>query len=150
MQKSSLITGNPCRYSYRDSERETLLVDIAWRYFTDDAIAEYFRKWVSGARPKTFPNPKKTGRTRQHVQRAKLRDLGVMRLLNFSTVANLKHRCPAAAEYFKHLGWLGTEREKNFSAARKRALRNFRTLFPFLPADELPLHAHTKGGRGKL
>ncbi len=129
---------------------ETLLLEINWKHYTDDAIAECFRKWVRENRPKSvFPNPKKTGRTRKHDKQAALRDLGVMRLLHFSTVANLKHRCPEAADYFKRLGWLGTGREKEFSAARKRALRNFRTLFPFLPAEELPLSAHTKGGRGK-
>jgi hypothetical protein len=166
MYKRSLIDGSPCRFSFRtgptlvngvpcglrfwEGKTETLLIEIAWGHFSNDEIAEYFRKWVSGARSRHFPNPKKTGHTRKHDRRAALRDLGVMRLLNFSTVANLKNRGPVAADHFTRLGWLGTDRQKNFSAARKRALRNFRDLFPFLPEGELPMHATTKGGRGKL
>jgi hypothetical protein len=34
---------------------ETLMVDIAWESFTDDKIANYFRKWVKQARPKEIP-----------------------------------------------------------------------------------------------
>ncbi|MGA2604726.1 MAG: hypothetical protein ABSG14_10900 [Verrucomicrobiia bacterium] len=161
MYERSLGEGKPVpRFSFRhgpiqvngvqsarhfwSGKRETLLIDIEWGHFSNDEIAEYFRKWVSGARPKHFPNPKKTGRTRKHDRRAALRDLGVMRLLNFCTVAGMKARCPDAAKHFG--GW----ESKHWSAARKRALRNFRSLFPFLPEGELPLHATTKGGRGKL
>jgi hypothetical protein len=140
------VNGVPCPRRFWEGKTETLLIEIAWGHFSNDEIAEYFRKWVSGARSKRFPNPKKTGRTRKHDRRAALRDLGVMRLLNFSTWANLKNRCPAAAHYFGKLGW----ESKHWSAARKRALRNFQTLLPFLPDGELPLHASTKGGRGKL
>jgi hypothetical protein len=129
---------------------ELLTLEIAWGQYTNDEIATYLREVLPSLRPESLPSPDSRGKTRPEIQRAALRDLGVMRLLNFSTVANLKHRCLAAADYFTRLGWLGTDRQKNFSAARKRALRNFRNLFPFLPEGELPMHATTKGGRGKL
>jgi hypothetical protein len=134
----------PIRPGQFYSSSETLLLEIDWRHYTDDAIAEYFRKWVRKNRPESVPNPKKTGRTRTHDKRTALRDLGVMRLQNFCTVAGMKTRCPDAARCFD--GW----ESKQWTAARKRALRNFRNMFPFLPAGELPLHATTKGGRGKF
>jgi len=134
----------PIRPGHFYSSGETLLLEIDWRHHTDDAIAEHFRKWVRVNRPKSVPNPKRTGRTRTHDKRTALRDLGVMRLLNFCTVAGMKARCLDAAKHFD--GW----ESKHWSAARKRALRNFRSLFPFLPEGELPVHAATKGGRAKL
>jgi hypothetical protein len=129
---------------------ELLTLEIAWGQYTNDEIASYLREVLPSLRPESLPSPDSRGKTRPEIQRTALRDLGVMRLLNFSTVANLKNRCSAAADYFRHLGWLGTDREKNFSAARKRALRNFKAWFPHLPDSDLPKHATTKGGRGKL
>lgn len=127
-----------------DNGFEHFLIRIDWRDFTNDAIADYFREWLKKNRPANVPNPKKTGhRKYSHVA---LRDLGVMRLMNFSTVAGMKAHCPLAADHFNKPGW----ESKHWSAARKRALRNFRAFFPFLPEDELPLHAPTKGGRAKL
>jgi hypothetical protein len=140
----------PIRPGVFSSHGEQLLLSIAWEHFTNNEIADCFRKVLPALRPHTSPAPKDTGKTRPEIKRAALRDLGVMRLLNVSTVANLKNRCPAAAAYFAQLGWLGTEREKYFSAARKRALLKFRAMFPFLPKAELPLHAPSKGGRAKL
>jgi len=125
-------------------------LEIAWEQYTNDKISEALRKWVKLNRPKDIPKPDTRGKTRKEIHRAALRNLGVMRLMNFCTVANLKYRCPAAARYFKGVGWLGTEREKDFSAARKHALKTFHDFFPGLPEGELPLSARTKAGRAKL
>jgi hypothetical protein len=127
-----------------DNGFEHLLVRIDWRDFTNDTIADCFREWLKKNRPANVPSPKKTGhRKYSHVV---LRDLGVMRLMNFSTVAGMRVHCPLAADHFEKPGW----ESKHWSAARKRALRNFRAFFPFLSEDELPSHASTKGGRAKL
>jgi hypothetical protein len=127
-----------------DRGLQHVLVRINWRDFTNDAIAEYFREWVKEHRPSTIQSPKKTGHREYSL--VALRDLGVMRLMNFCTVAEMRARCPAAADYFGNLGW----ESKHWSAARNRAMRNFRAFFPFLPQGEVPLHAPTKGGRAKL
>jgi hypothetical protein len=123
---------------------ECLSVKIEWGEFTNDEIVAAFRKWVKPNRPKDIPKPDARGKTRREIHNARLRDLGVMRLLHFCTVAGMNVRCPEAAKYFD--SW----ESKHWSAARKRALRNFRQLFPFLPAGELPIHATTCGGHGKL
>jgi len=123
---------------------EVCAFNVLWERFDNAKIKAAFAKWVDASRPPTFPEPN-TGVGHKPVDwRKKLRDLGVMRLMNFSTVAGLPARCPEAAQYFER--W----ESKHWSAARKRALKNFRSVFPFLPEKEYPLHATTKGGRAKL
>ena len=123
---------------------EVVAFQILWRYFDDAKIKAAFAQWVNDSRPKTIPEPS-DGRGQKTIDwRKKLRDLGVMRLMHFSTVAGMRIRCLEAAE--RYAGW----ESRHWSAARKRALRNFRSLLSFLPENELPLHAFTKGGRAKI
>lgn len=121
---------------------ESVILDIGWRWHTNRQLVTAFERWLLDNRPKTAPEPKEKKAGHKRIDwRKKLRDLGVMRLLNNSTVAGMNTRCPEAARYFGN--WEG----KHWSAARKRGIENFRSLFPF---GELPEHAHTKGGKGKL
>ena len=122
---------------------EVMLVQIAWETFTDDEIAEDFREWIKSVRPPDVPKPDRRGREKWRDLRAKLRDLGVMRLMHYATVAGMKVRYPEAALH------LSKWKSKHWSAARNRALRNYRELLPTLPEDDIPLHKATKGGRAK-
>jgi len=123
---------------------EVCAFNVLWEDFDNAKIKAAFAAWVDANRPPTIPEPSAGGGHKPIDWRKKLRDLGVMRLMNFSTVAGLGAQCPEAARYFEH--W----ESKHWSAARKRALKNFRSLLPFLPEREFPSHAATKGGRAKL
>lgn len=123
---------------------EVCAFNVLWEHFNNAKIIAAFAKWVEANRPTTIPEPADGSGHKPIDWRKKLRDLGVMRLMNCSTVAGMSVRCPEAARCFER--W----ESKHWSAARKRALKNFRSLLPFLPEDELPLHASTKGGRAKL
>ncbi len=74
---------------------ETLLVDIAWECFTNDEIANYFRRWVKHARPKTIPQPNDKGR-KVISWRVALERLGIVRLLHRFPLRELSTECPAA------------------------------------------------------
>ncbi|MCX6907774.1 MAG: hypothetical protein NTY01_07000 [Verrucomicrobia bacterium] len=124
--------------------KEVASFQIVWEDFSNARIKAAFGEWVDHNRPPTIPEPSDGAGHKPVDWRKKLRDLGVMRLMNFSTVAEMRARCPEAARCYEK--W----ESKHWSAARKRALKNFRTLLPFLPEDDLPLHAATKGGRAKM
>lgn len=139
----------PLNASVCDEHSEVLALRIFWPRYTNDQLVEAFRKWVTDNRPPQLPPPtakRGPGLGPSH-RRVMLRDLGIMRLTNFSTVANMKNRCPEAWTLYRdRKRW----KDANWSLARKSALRNFRVLLPSLPKDELPIHAKTKGGRGRL
>jgi hypothetical protein len=123
---------------------EVRAFNLLWGHFDNAKIVAAFAKWVHANRPPTIPEPSDGSGHKPVDWRKKLRDLGVLRLRNYCTVGQLPYRCPEAAEYFS--GWTDSQ----FSAACKRALKNFRQLLGFLPEGELPIHAPSKGGRAKL
>jgi hypothetical protein len=128
---------------------EVSAFEILWEHFNNAKIKASFSKWVDSNRPPTIPEPTNDGSGHKPIDwRKKLRDLGVMRLMNFCTVAAMplpaSQGCPEAARVYAK--W----KDNQWSAARSRALRNFREILAFLPADEKPIHARTKGGRAKL
>lgn len=120
---------------------ETLLVDIAWRCFTNDEIANYFRRWVKHNRPREIPVPSNKGRKPGDV-RAQLTRLAVMRLLSrFKLFHILNPRHDARfmiweTKQFAGRKWLDATK---WNDARREARQVFRRLFPFLPSTEKPL-----------
>ena len=76
----------PIRPGVRWGFGESLLVDIAWDAFTNDEIANYFRKWVKTNRPAACPAPNRQGH-KPGDWRAQLTRLAVMRLLSRYTCA---------------------------------------------------------------
>jgi hypothetical protein len=117
------------------SGTEVTVVRIQWASFTDDEIANYFRKWVKANRPANIPAPNAQGRKLRD-WRVALNRLGTMRALHAHTFAD--YRFPRA---FKDRG------EKHCYAARKLALKKFCELFPYLPEGEKPINWATKGRR---
>lgn len=118
--------------------------EIDWNSYSKTEIADHLSKWAHENRLSSLSKSRLRGRKTGFDSAKKLRDLGVMRLMNFSTVADMKNRCPEAAQRYQD--WQST----HWTAARKRALRNFRLLLPFLPKGELPIHAETAGRLARL
>jgi hypothetical protein len=120
---------------------ETLMVDIAWEYFTNDEIVTYFRKWVKTARPKKTPSPSRRGHKLKD-WRAHLMRLAAMRLLSHFTASDIvdtrRERCPAVwkTKTFSGNQWADTTK---WYDARREARKLFCKLFPFLPKNEKPI-----------
>ncbi len=115
--------------SYGD---EVAVVKIPWRRYTNRQIANAFQKWIEkkGTRPKDVPEPPvHVHETR--VMGARLRDLGIMRILKVASVGEWKTQCAEAAKCYAG-GWTSI-RAGN---ARTRARDLFCRFYPF---DELPL-----------
>jgi hypothetical protein len=121
--------------------REVTMVEINWAEFTNDEIATYFRRWVKANRPKDVAAPSAKGHKPKD-WRAKLTRLAVMRLLarfRLSDIVTAKQAgIPAVWESKQFAGqkWFDTTK---WYDARRKAGRCFRSLFPFLPADEKPI-----------
>ncbi|MCU0795913.1 MAG: hypothetical protein MUF31_08260 [Akkermansiaceae bacterium] len=105
--------------------------------FTDREILDAFRDWLKQARPaqwerprRVFPNAPQRGR-KLIDYRVALERLGLMRLLNDNYPDHLRKNYP---EVWKRL----SRDETHFRRECKLACDFFRTLFPFLPEDELP------------
>lgn len=119
--------------------REVTVVAINWGSFTNDEIANYFRRWVKTNRPQDYPVPTRQGHKLKD-WRAQLTRLAAMRLLSHFTALQL-----VADDRFPEI-W----KTKQFSGrkwgdvtkwhdARREARDTFLKLFPFLPKGELPL-----------
>jgi hypothetical protein len=119
---------------------ETLMVDIAWDFFTDDQIVNYFRKWVKHVRPDESPMPNGQGRNKVRDWRVALERLAMMRLLNRASLRELPIKYPKAWALYGKREWY---------KERKRAREMFHRIFPFLSEEECPLSWPTKGGRSK-
>lgn len=122
---------------YSEGGGEVTVVWIQWAHFTNDEIAEYFRKWAKANRPKDIAGPDGKGK-KLNDWRVALNRLGIMRALHAYTFAD--KRFP---KEFRQRG------EKHCYAARKFALKKFGELFPFLPKGEKPTNWQTKGGHSK-
>jgi hypothetical protein len=129
----------PIRPRTRWGVGETLMVDIAWDYFTNDEIATYFRQWVKHARPEKMYAPSGQGHKPKDL-RANLTRLAVMRLLSqfFPFQIFSQNSFPAIwdAKQFSGRKW---EDVTKWHDARREAGKLFRNLFPFLPLEEKPI-----------
>lgn len=118
---------------------ETLLVDIDWAQFTNDQIAQAFRRCLKVIRPRHLPEPDGRGH-KPGDWRAQLTRLAVMRLLGRFTALALvaKNAFPAIWQTKQFAGRKWGDITK-WHDARREAGKFFRRLFPFLPATEKPL-----------
>jgi hypothetical protein len=120
---------------------EVTVVSIDWGSFTNDEIANYFRRWVKVNRPPQYPVPSKKGRKPKD-WRANLSRLAVMRLLSHFTALDIidprRNRCPEVLKIKTFSGRKWADATKWYDA-RREAGRVFRRLLPFLPKADLPL-----------
>ena len=124
---------------YWESGKEFTVVGINWGSFTNDEIANYFRRWVKVNRPQQFPVPSRKGH-KPGDWRANLTRLAVMRLLSqFPAFQIVRQDCfPAVWETKQFSGRKWGDFTK-WRDARREAGNIFRKLFPFLPKDEKPM-----------
>lgn len=128
------------RPGIRCGSKETLLVDIAWECFTNDEIANYFRKWLKWVRPCDIPKPDNKGH-KPGDWRAQLTRLAVMRVLaHFTPLAMVDPRrdeFPAVwgTKQFSRPKWRDVTK---WHDARREARKVFHSLFPFLPKADKP------------
>ncbi|MCW5553179.1 MAG: hypothetical protein KIS67_13595 [Verrucomicrobiae bacterium] len=129
----------PIRPALCFSNAETLLVDIDWAQFTNDQIAQAFRRHLKAIRPPHLPEPDGRGH-KPGDWRAQLTRLAVMRLLSRFTTLELvaKNAFPAIWQTKQFAGRKWGDITK-WHDARRDARRLFHRLFPFLPATEKPL-----------
>jgi len=113
-----------------ESGKEFTVVAIDWGAFTNDEIANYFRKWVKSNRPREIRVPSNQGRKRIS-DRVKLERLAIMRLLHRCKVAELRTVYPDA---WKHYNTPNRRWHKDV----EKAHAHFRELFPFLRKNEFP------------
>jgi hypothetical protein len=120
---------------------EVTVVSIQWADFTNEELAQYFRRWVKANRPKRLRNPDARGHKPKD-WRANLTRLAVMRLLARFTALEIidprLNRFPAVWESKQFSGRKWGDSTK-WHDARREAGKLLRTLFPFLPKDDKPL-----------
>jgi hypothetical protein len=119
----------PC-YMY-PSGMEVLLVEIEWGDFTNEQLVQEFAQWLKENNPPGISRPDKRWH-KKISDRVKLERLGIMRLLNKFTSAELRAARPDA---WKHYNSPNRRWRKDASMARI----HFRELFSFLPENETPL-----------
>ncbi|MCX6908404.1 MAG: hypothetical protein NTY01_10220 [Verrucomicrobia bacterium] len=124
-----------------ESGREVTVVSVDWGAFTNEQIIQYFRRWVKQNRPSDVPVPSRKGH-KPGDWRVQLVRLAVMRSLSrFSSLDIIDTRSdkfPAVWEtkQFSRRKWRDATK---WHDARREAGKLFRTIFPFLSADEKPL-----------
>lgn len=133
---------SPCVALDTKTGIQRLLVQIDWDGFSDKRIVESFKAWVKVSRPPGIGETDRKGR-KPIDWRKKLRDLGILRLMYETEVGNMKKHQQEAWQRYRH--WT----ERYWYSAHERALKNFRSLLPFLPDGELPIHAETAYQRQK-
>jgi len=125
---------------------ENLLIEIAWKQYTDKQIIEAMPAFLKTNRPTTMPEPSERGHKPKDWANA-LRDLGVMRLLNDVELGNMERRYPDAWKlYHDQAGW---KDRTYWYQARRRAIEHFHSLLPLLPEGEQPIHTPTKARQKK-
>ena len=138
----------PVNLSEEDTNEPSRVVAAAFAVdfsrYNDKEITLAFQDWLATHRParwkkpmRVFPRSRERGRKPLEYKVA-LERLGLMRLLHWHTPAELRRDRPAAWNKY---------RQKMCSLRREvREARNFfRTLFPFLPKDEVPESETRKG-----
>jgi hypothetical protein len=141
------------------------IAQIDWAHFTNDQIADAFRKWVEPNRPKSIPKPSRQGHGPRE-WRARLTRLAAMRLLHSYKANEIlgasHHRAQGTrkgrqgyipplpecgpilkAKPFCRDAWLEPE---TWYEARREALKDSYWLLAFLPPDQLPHSWQTKSG----
>lgn len=118
-------------------ERIAAAFTVDFSRFTDREILDAFREWLKQARPvhwarprRVFPNAPQRGRKLVDY-RVALERLALMRLLNDNYPDHLRKKYP---EVWKRL----CRDDTHFRRECKFACDFFRSLFPFLPENELP------------
>jgi hypothetical protein len=121
----------------RPPEQVAAAFTVDFSRFTDGEILKSFCDWLKKTRPanwsrprRVFPNSPQRGR-RLIDYRVALDRLGLMRLLNDNYPVHLRKNYP---EVWKRL----CRDDTHFRRECKLACEFFRSLFPFLPEDELP------------
>ena len=117
---------------------ERLRVEIDWGGFTDAQIVRAFKLWVANNRPSRVGTADERGLRKQKGYRVYLFWLGTMRLMNICPFTRIKMEIPDA--------W-SQRRSEDWPRARKKAISVFKSLFPFLPEEDFPIHSTTTGGR---
>ena len=112
------------------SGKEVTVVSMQWAQFTNDEIANYFRRWVKVNRPAEIPVPSRQGH-RLISDRVNLERLAVMRLLHRYKLAELQIACPEAWKRYH-------TPNRRWRKDSEQAKAHFRNLLPFLPKNELP------------
>lgn len=126
---------------YWESGREMTVVAINWGSFTNDEIANHFRKWVKVNRPAGYEPPSRKGHKATD-WRANLTRLAVMRLLARFTALDLvdprRDKLPAIwkAKQFSRAKWRDVTK---WHDARREAGQLFHKLFPFISPEDKPL-----------
>jgi hypothetical protein len=122
-----------------------MAVTVDFAHYSDRELAAVFERVLTCHRPAQFSRPRRneffakgSGKKRRDWRTALLR-LGIMRALHACSFAD-----PRFPKPFKARG------EKACYFARQAALKTFRTLFPSLPGDEMPIHWMTRGGRRQV
>jgi hypothetical protein len=140
---------------------ESVVLEIGWQYYTNDEIANCFRRRLPKLRPPAAPAPDRRGHKPNDV-RADLACLAAMRLLSvykFNEIAGApklmldtrpelpESRAVWTCEQFDRAKWRDAGK---WYEARRNALKTFHRLFPFLrEKDEKPRHWQTEGDRRK-
>jgi hypothetical protein len=119
---------------------ERLRVQIDWGQFTDSQIIAAFRCWVDENRPLGVGVKNERGRRKGKGLAAYLKALGIMRLMNATTLHRIEREHPEIWKAYGSMDW---------PRARKDAGDTFRTYFHFLPEADRPLHWRTAGGRSQ-
>ena len=126
---------------WEDDGGESAIVKIAWEHFTDDEIVKAFKRWVELNRPAGAGKASHPGRRKEKGYRDYLAWLGMMRLMSVCPFTSMERKLPEAWSRYRNADW---------PRARKKAIGIYKTLFPFLPKTDLPIHARTAGGRAKM
>jgi hypothetical protein len=121
-----------------ESGRETTILRIAWGDYTNDQLAQDFRRWVRDHRPTRVPVPSRRGH-KTGDWRARLTRLAAMRILSKLTPAQIsagQHKLAAEiadSKQFQRIKWLDTTK---WHDARREAGEIFSQLFPFLGGEK--------------
>lgn len=119
---------------------EYLRVQIDWAGFTDTEIVEAFKAWLGENRPPGVGVADTRGRRKQKGFRDYLAWLGMMRLMSICPFTSIEREMPKVWSHYRSADW---------PRARKKALALFKSLFPFLPQEDTPIHWQTAGRRAK-
>ena len=122
--------------------KEVTVVAINWAHFTNDKIANYFRRWIKLNRPREIPVPSNQGRKRIS-DRVKLERLAIMRLVHPFTLAELR---TIRLDVWKRYNTPNRRWHKDVNKAHA----HFRELFPFLSKDEFPRSWPPKDWPGQM
>lgn len=143
------ISRGDSRSGINDMGRERIAVEIDWAGFDNTQIEAHFKEWIKANRPKNIGLKNMKGRGSLKDWRAKLKRIGIARLLSRCTLGQIPKDYPDAWEWLQTSGEWRTpfttpealytnKQDREVYRASTDAVINFRELFPFLPLDEKP------------